>query len=284
MTQPQYGTIINVSTTNIGEPLAADAAIAATTLFVADASTFDENGGIVGLNGGVYAYSAINATLNSITLVSGLAAAASVDDRVEIVPPAPLKRALIDLGVDEGEAILVTVPHALVPLLDDGMREENLRETALLEERVVGQLYLRDIIAAEPKAALNPVLFSDVASTTLVPTTTATLIPGLTHTFTPTTTNAIYFVDCSVDISGIGNSVGIIAGRLYVDAVAQLGEANFDAGDPALTARSSVAQHWIVSGLDMDSHTLELRALGTSGVTGYTVHTNTRLTIIQLKY
>lgn len=282
MTNPQYGTIINVTTTNLGEPLAANAAIAATTLFVPDASTFDENPGVVKVNGNLYAYSAVNNVLNAITLVSGLVAAAAVDDRVEIDPPAPVKRALIDLGVDEGEAVLVTVPHALVPILADGMREDNLRETALLEERVVGQLYLRDIIAAEPKAALNPVVFSDRASGTLAPTTTATLIPGLTHTFSPTSEGAIYFVDCSVDFSGDGSSVGIAIGQLFVDSVVEDGDAVFDAGDPALTARSSVAQHWIVSGLSMDSHTLELRAVGTSGITGYVVHTNTRLTIIQL--
>src|SRR5215207_3229442 len=145
----QYGTIVDVTTTNLGEPLVADAAIAATTLFVGDAATFNELGGFVDVNGNIYAYNAIDTTLNTITLVGGLSAAAVADDRVEIVPAAPVTRALVDLNVEEAEAVLVTVPHALVPTLADGMREDANRESVLLEERTAGQLYLQDVIAAE---------------------------------------------------------------------------------------------------------------------------------------
>lgn len=174
-----YGSIIEVETVNVGEPLAAAAALSATTITVADAATFDEFGGQLALNGEVYVYTAIDATLNTITLLTGLVAAAEIDDRVEIRPAAPVKKALIDLDTTEGESVWVTVPHNLVTILDDGMREESSRETALLEERGLGILYLADIIASQPRVEPKGLLARIVSTSPLVvASTAATLVPG----------------------------------------------------------------------------------------------------------
>jgi len=141
-----YGRIVEVSTVNIGEIITAAASAAATSIAVADPTTFKESGGQASINGSVYDYTGIDTTAGTITLASpGLDAAVAEDDRVERYPAEPFKRALIDLGVPEGEAVEVTVPHALITVLNEGMREESDREIALLEERGVGELFLADV-------------------------------------------------------------------------------------------------------------------------------------------
>jgi hypothetical protein len=166
-----YGTIIDVSTTNLGSFLTVDAlatagpgsggleqgftggfnevtgTAGATSLTVADITLFNESGGQLILNGTVYDYTGIDLDAGTVELTSPLIVDAFIDDWVELYPPYPVKRALVDLDVEESEAVLVTVPHDLSALLDDGMREEAQREVALLEERSIGELYLRDIIA-----------------------------------------------------------------------------------------------------------------------------------------
>ena len=141
-----YGSIVEVATVNIGENVTAAASSGATTIAVADPTTFKESGGQVTINESIYTYTGIDVTASTITLASpGLEAAVAEDDRVELYPAEPLKRAFIDLGIPEGEAIQVTVPHALTAVLDEGLREEANRETVLLEERGVGKLFLADV-------------------------------------------------------------------------------------------------------------------------------------------
>lgn len=143
-----YGNVMEVATANAGENATADAAISATQIFVEDPNTFDELGGDLKVNGSVLPYSGINESTGAILLGVPLDVAVEVDDRVEIYPAAPVKTALIDLGIDESEPVLVTVPHALSAILNDGMREEGLQEQALLTERSVGELYMANIEAS----------------------------------------------------------------------------------------------------------------------------------------
>lgn len=142
----QYGTIIDISTVNVGESLTAAAAATTTVLPLSDVAVFSDLGGKVYVDGTRYDYTAVDRTANTITLSSGLVVDAVVDDRVELFPPAPVKLALVDFGIDEGEAVQVTIPHELATGLADGLRPEADREIALVEERAPGELYLKDII------------------------------------------------------------------------------------------------------------------------------------------
>lgn len=90
----------------------------------------------------------------TLILTPPLAAPAIVGQRVEVYPAAPVKRAMVDLGGD-GEAIQVVVPHALAAMLPDGMREDTTREVVLLEDRNVGELHLRDVIAQTASIGLE---------------------------------------------------------------------------------------------------------------------------------
>lgn len=367
MSTPQYGAIVDVSTTNVGTTFAADAAASATNITLTDITIFDELPGQVYIDGAVYSYTVINLTTSVMTLATGLLTAAMAEEsRAEIYPPAPARTALVDLGIEGSEAVRVTIPHAFE--LPDGVRPPGAEDVALLEERNTGELFIKDVMArgmitlgasenlddytsqgvfiqlndtdaaggtnypssyagvlevlsTKPTAIIvqrytayrnsaithfpsmwtrafgagdwsawkpphpeTPVRFSDNASSTLTITTTATLIPGLQHTFTPSSVDAVYRVDASIDFSGNNNSVGVCSARLYIDGAAEPADITFDAGDPAATARGSQASHWFVDGLSVASHTLEIRALGTSGVTGYSAHTNSKMSITQLTH
>jgi hypothetical protein len=143
-----YGTIADVSTTNLGENLTAAAILGATTLSVTYPPTFDEAGGQVLINGEIYSYTGIDADLGTITLASGLLAAADDDDRVEIYPARPVKVAMVEFDVDETDALPITVPHAMKDVLADGMREPGAGESVLIEERSSGEQYIADVLAA----------------------------------------------------------------------------------------------------------------------------------------
>jgi hypothetical protein len=149
----EYGRIVSVGTRNLGESISANASSGATTIFVEDASTFSELGGFVVINDVTYAYSSRDTTLNTITLTTGLTASVTADeDRVEVYPTKPIKRALVDLASSEGDAVYAVVPHDLAAVLADGFRDESNREDVLIEERGVGELHLKDVIASPTNA------------------------------------------------------------------------------------------------------------------------------------
>lgn len=147
----EYGTVIEVSTLNEGTVLTADAAIGATTLFLYDASIFEESGGQISVPAPnattQYLYLSVDVDLNTMTLApGGLTAAVATDDRVEIWPPAPVRTAMVKFGIEDAEAVRVTIPHFFSGL-PDGIRVAGDQEIALVEERKPGELYLKDIMA-----------------------------------------------------------------------------------------------------------------------------------------
>lgn len=146
----EYGTIVDVSTTNVGENLTLDAAAAATTIFVNNADTFNELGGQLTLNGTVYTYTNVAPESGEITLASGLVADAVVDDRAEIHPLKPITTALVDFGIEESEPVFVTLPHDMAATVADGFYEEAQRPSVLVDERSSGDLYVVDIPATPP--------------------------------------------------------------------------------------------------------------------------------------
>lgn len=85
-------------------------------------------------------------TTGTMILQSGLTVAAVADEtRVDVYPPAPIRTALVAFGIEEGEAVRVTVPYYVD--LPDGLRPTSARENVLVEERNPGELYLKDLPA-----------------------------------------------------------------------------------------------------------------------------------------
>lgn len=149
-----YGTLLDVHTDAVGEPLTADAIATATTIAVVDATTFREEGGLLKIGQDVYTYTAIDPDLNIVTLASGLLRAVATDDLVEVYPTTLVKRAFVDTGIGgDAEGVWATVPQSMVLTLPDGLRYEGQRETVLLTERGPGELIISDVQAAANVAA-----------------------------------------------------------------------------------------------------------------------------------
>jgi hypothetical protein len=164
-----YGTILDVHTDTVGEPLTAGAVATATTIAVVDADTFRDEGGLVRIGPDVYTYTAIDTELNTLTLASGLLRAVAADDLVEVYPLQQVKRAFVDTGIGgDSEGIWVTIPQTMVLTLPDGLRYEGQRETVLITERGPG-----DLVVADANAAAN------VAASTVLPE--GSITPNLTE-------------------------------------------------------------------------------------------------------
>lgn len=142
----EYGTVLEVATTNLSTALAVDAAAGATVIVLADTDLFEDLVGQVYIDGSVYSYEAVDREADTITLLTGLTVAATADSTlVEIYPPAPKRTAMVEFGIEEGEAVRVTIPHFFSGL-PDGVREAGDQETVLVEERNPGELYVRDVL------------------------------------------------------------------------------------------------------------------------------------------
>lgn len=143
-----YGKVLSVVTENLGEPAVADAAIGASTIYVADAATFDEIGGLVVVGGETLAYTDIDVDLDTITLAVPLAAAVADTDRIEVYPPTPIKTAFVDM-LDNSDFLPATVPLNLLDRLPDGTREPDRQETVELTRRGLYEYVVADV-TAEP--------------------------------------------------------------------------------------------------------------------------------------
>jgi hypothetical protein len=144
-----YGKVLSVETRNLAEPATADAAIAATTLYVSDASTFDETGGFITVGTEVLVYTATDVDANTLTLATGLAVAVADQDPITVYPPTPVKTAFVDIGEEGGDSVPVTVPHSLLDKLPDGTRDETNAETVTIVQRGTYELVVGDIVAEQ---------------------------------------------------------------------------------------------------------------------------------------
>lgn len=127
----QNGFITNVAVVKAGSNLALDAALSATTLFVDDASDFNESGGTVEINGTTYTYTAADLELDTITLTTGLTLALDTGFPVSTLPYSLEKRASILMG--DGDTIDVRVPHNLYDRVPEGIRDDAARESVTVE-------------------------------------------------------------------------------------------------------------------------------------------------------
>jgi hypothetical protein len=127
------GKVLSVDTRPLGEVLSTPALAGATTLSVIDASPFVGTSGVVVIDGAAYQFSAVNVDNDTLTLTAPLSIAIDTDSLVEVYPSTPEKYATVDLGGDGGEAVQALVPHALVELLPDGLRDPLDQETVVLD-------------------------------------------------------------------------------------------------------------------------------------------------------
>ena len=129
----EYGRIVSVDVVTLGDNLAADAAIAATTITVEDAADFDEDGGQLVLNAVVHTYAACDDDTGIISgLDPALAVAAVEGDDVSVYDPlyatvATDKVAQVAVIGDDGAVDMLECAIALhlIDALDEGVRGDN---------------------------------------------------------------------------------------------------------------------------------------------------------------
>lgn len=119
-------------------------------------------------------------------------------------------------------------------------------------------------------------------------TTTATDIPGITHTFTTTRDNVDVEARAVVDAEAIGADplTGALVVELNVDGVAEGEQLVWNAGTNNTTAdgmREATPQQWLVTLTTAGSHTIKLTARRSGGTADdlavRTTHTNLMLVI-----
>lgn len=146
MSEVITGHVTSVETRNLAEPTTASAAVGDTVLQVGDAATFDENGGLITLQGAQVAYVSINVDTNTITLAAALTVDVDEQELVEVVPPTPVKTATVVLD-GGGDQVTATVPHALLDKFPDGLRTDVDAESVTLERRGAYEQVLSDAVA-----------------------------------------------------------------------------------------------------------------------------------------
>lgn len=150
---PEFGVVDAVKTVNDGDFLTSDLIVGTTVLPVDNTDIFETATltGTVQINGEVHAYNAVDTTNSTITLASGLVAAASLNDPVYVYPLTPVKYAYVTLTGGEGDSLSVRVPHNLVAYasLTDGPREPGQGESVTVDD-VDGELVLLDVVGAQP--------------------------------------------------------------------------------------------------------------------------------------
>lgn len=150
---PEFGVVDEVKTVNDGDFLTADLTIGTTVLPVDNTDIFETETltGTVQVNGEVHAYTSVDPTNSTITLASGLVAAASLNDSVYVYPLAPVKYAYVTLTGGEGDSLSVRVPHYLTAYMSlvDGPREPGQGESVTVDD-VAGELVLIDVLGIPP--------------------------------------------------------------------------------------------------------------------------------------
>lgn len=130
------GLISDVISSNAGSSLLVDAALAATTLFVEDASSFDETGGQLKLNddaGTVIDYDSCDKDLETITLSAGLPFAMFEGDLVSVYPTSTSRWATV-LIPGYADPLIAIVPFSIAAQLPLGTRKAGAAETVLVTQ------------------------------------------------------------------------------------------------------------------------------------------------------
>ena len=165
----ESGHVVEVSSSLLGDQLAAAAPVGATVLLVEDPVDFSETGGTLTIGTQVINYSSMDDEAGTLLLETPTTVAYDVAERVRVHPPSVVKEALVILdGADE--AVTVRVPHSLHDRLADGTRDISEYESVALE--LDGwEWVLVDILGEEPEIAgdmvWNPHSFRDMNAVTI---------------------------------------------------------------------------------------------------------------------
>lgn len=125
-----FGHITAMHRVTAGHHVTVAAAVGATVLTLDDTADFDEAGGQVLVSGQVYDYDAVDPIAHTLTLTEPLTVAAAVDDPAELFDPEVGGTIVVEYEADvllddqdpSDRPIQVSVPHGLVPMLEESVR------------------------------------------------------------------------------------------------------------------------------------------------------------------
>lgn len=143
----EQGVVQNVLVRRIGDVLAVDAAIGATTLTLVDAADFNEDGGQLSVDGELLTYDSCDDETGIVTLSTVPTVAHTNGTEVFVEPASYEKTAVVSVSADE-EPIEANVPYALWDRLPEGVRAD-VAEQVLLDERE-DSFELVDVLGTEP--------------------------------------------------------------------------------------------------------------------------------------
>lgn len=175
------GSVLSVDLALAGSAVSEDYVADSFELAVYDVFDFAPDGGTVQIGTESYAY--LSADWDASTLQLDPTAGnptVALEDPVLVVPYAETKTALVDLG-DEGDALLVTVPHALAALLDVGVREPDEAEAVQIGETEPGLWQVLNVLDRKAQVASDAVELPDTTdglAPASSPTPTAYGFPG----------------------------------------------------------------------------------------------------------
>lgn len=152
-----YGKLLNVVTVPSSALVYTTAAQGASVVIVTGDIDLDFNGGAFKVGETVYPYTSITETaieddgvsstqLFGINLTSPLPTALEAEITLYAEPYSESREAMVDLG-DGGDAVIVTIPHNLSALVEDGVRSVEERESVVIAKR--GYEYVITDIAGE---------------------------------------------------------------------------------------------------------------------------------------
>lgn len=151
MEELQQGRVVEVGIVPAGSEMLNDQLLGDTVIYVDDTADFSDEGGQLTILDVVYSYVGIDDELSTVTLATGLVADVPMDTIALLYPASSDKFALVELDETE-DAIQARVPHWMADRFQDGVRDEENRESVLvgLED---DEWILSDVMGKEPEIA-----------------------------------------------------------------------------------------------------------------------------------
>lgn len=126
------GKVLEVSVITIGDEVTRQHNIGESILFLNDVAEFSEDGGRVDINGFQYDYTTIDDDLSTMTLATPLGQVVNDESLVNVYPVAEELVALVQTDEEE-DPIECPVTQSMVPLIPEGVRDEDQQEAVVVE-------------------------------------------------------------------------------------------------------------------------------------------------------
>lgn len=168
----EIGVVQNVLVRRIGDVLAADVAIGASTLTLVDAAEFNEDGGTLTIDDETIDYLSVDDESGVVQLAVTLAAAHTADVEVFVEPAAYVKTAVVSIDAAE-EPIEANVSYAMWDRLPEGVRVDNAEQVELWSNDI-DDFEIRDVLGTEPVIEAS---YIDTSTMPPIPATSLTDIP-----------------------------------------------------------------------------------------------------------